>query len=320
MANPTTYATARQLFAADLAVNLFPDTSFVAQARNWDEYAKNRTVNFSQSGATPIVIRNRQTTPVPAAANRVDVARNYNLSEFQSAPVNIDWTEEQVLAYNKRQDVLRDHLLQVQADIARTLAFRWAPDGAVVGERPLIIRTTGGTRPATAPGATGNRLAVAYADLVRLRTVLSLRNIPNDGRRVLVVPSGMMEDLLSLNQIINVEFRIERSVMSGSVGFVLGFNIYESNATPVFDNNATSPVKQLYIPDDSVTLRAGAAADNDAILAYHPDYVTRAKNPEQLVNIIPQHGRLEFSVTAIADGAQFYNDRRGIASLVQTAA
>jgi hypothetical protein len=318
MANPTTYATARQLFAGDLAQNIFPDTSFVAQARNWDNYANNRTVNYSQSGATPLVIRNRSATAIPAAANRVDVLRNYNLSEFQSAPTNIDWTEEQVLAYAKRQDVLRDHLLQVQFDVARTLAFRWAPNAAVPAEQQLIRRTTGGTRPATAPGATTTRLAVVYADLVALRTILSIRNVPNDGRRVMLVPSGMMEDLLALNQVINADFRIDRPVVNGAVGMLLGFNIFETNATPIYNNAAGQAAqKQLYLDDDSLTPRAAAVTDNDAILAYHPDFVTRAKNPEQLVNIIPQHGRMEFSLTAIADGAPFYADRRGIAALVQ---
>lgn len=319
MAAPSTYATARQLFTADLAANLFPDTSFISQALNWDEYANNRTVNFSQSGPTPGLIRNRNSTPLPAAANRVDVLRNYDLSEFQTVPTNIDWTEEQVLAYAKRQDVLRDHLLQVQTEIAQTVIFRWAPSGAVAGEIPLIRRTTGAARPATAVGGTGNRAAVTYADIVALRTILGVREVPNDGRRILVVPTGMMEDLLNINQFINTDFRVERPVMTGSVGMVLGFNIFESNVNPVY-NNATNPVKQLYKADDATALRATAATDNEAIIAYHPSFVTRAKNPQQLVNMIEQHGRMEFSVTAIADGGPLYNSRLGIAALVQAAA
>jgi Phage capsid protein len=319
MANPTSYATARQLFTADLAANLFPNTSFIANALNWDQYANNRTVNFSQSGPTPGVIRNRAATSLPAAANRTDVARNYNLSEFQSLPTNIDWTEEQVLPYAKRQDVLRDHLLQVQTEIAQTILFRWAVSGDVGGEVPLIRRTTGAARPATAPGAALNRAAVTYADVVALRTILSLREIPNDGQRVLVVPTAMMEDLLNISQFINTDFRVERPVMSGSVGTVLGFNIFESNVNPVY-NNAAQPVKQLYKADDATVLRTTAATDNEAVIAYHPNFVTRAKNPQQLVNIIDQHGRMEFSVTAIADGGPLYNTRLGIAALVQAAA
>ena len=316
MPQPSTIATAQRIFAADLARNLFANNSFLTRSLNWNQYAKGRNVNFNQSGAKPSVIINRNSTPL-TPARRVDILRTYELDEYQSNPNIIDWTDEMVINYAKRQDVLRSHVAQVENDIALRVLFNW------VSNAKKIVRTTGTARLAATPGATGNRASVSYKDWVNCYAELVGQDVTGEVNAL--IPAGLLPDVLSIDQLIEpAVLRARGNAPDFMLGFdflgqILGVNVFTRSAGIIF-NNAGTPVAQSPKVDDSFNYRTAAAADNQSILFWGSSNVTTSISPDSLVNIVPFHGGNEFSLTTIAGGNRYYEDGTGLVVLVEAAA
>jgi hypothetical protein len=223
------------------------------------------------------------------------------------------WSEEILTNYALRQDILRSHTSGANDDIAQTMLFRWL-DGVVAGN---IVRTSGGNRTATATGATGTRKKITLDDIIDAVTVLNNQDVPDDGRRCMIVNSQQYADLLRIEAFWDSAKNIGGSTLvSGSIARAMGLNIFVRSKT-LAANNTSTPVIQLYKADNSFDLRASAVTDNSVIAIWHPDMVTRSVSPDSLVNIIPDHGATEFSVTPLAGGKNMYSDFAGVAVIVE---
>lgn len=311
--NPTSYATAQQLFLSELVRNLFSDNTFLLQSRDWSRYTNGKTVNFPQAGALPGVVINNDGTVALTPAGRTDVNRTYNIEEYQSIPTLIDWSEEMVINYAKRQDILEDHKGQIADDMANRILFKWVNNLPAAN----IIRTSGADKAAQSPSATGTRKKTTLADLTKLHTALTVAKVPNDQRRCIVVPAYMFQDLLEIDAFVDTMKNVaDTTLNTGVIGKAYGFNVYVRDVTTIFSNAAT-PVAQNFKPDASLTYRAGAATDNQAIIAWHPSFVTRAISPQSLVSVIPGHGGTTVSATMLAGGHHLYSTMAGVAAIVE---
>lgn len=309
MSAPSSYATAQQLFLADLVKNLYQNNAFLQRSRNWNGFAKGKTVNWNQSGAKPGVIINRDSTNL-TPAKRTDVLRNYNLDEYQTQPTILDWTEEMVINYNKRADVIDDHVNTVTEDLADRIVYRWAAGASA------LLRTTGTARPAKTPSATGTRLAVTFADFVAVMERFAEQNI--NGELNALLPSGLLTDIFGIDEFISNDYLQGNAmpVVNGTIGKLLNFNIFVRGKGIVY-NNAATPVAQLPKADDTAAARTPNAADNQSILFWSSDNVTRSISPDSLTSVVPVHGGVELSATLIAGGAPFRNSGEGIVALVE---
>ena len=314
MAKPSSYNTATQIFLADVVQNLFADNSFLANSRNASAFANNKTVNWNQAGAKPGVIINRDTTGL-TPAKRVDILRNFELDEYQTQPTIIDWTEEYVTNYSKRSSVLEDHISEVSERLAQRILFNWSVGASA------IIRTTGAVKAGEATGATGNRLAIAYADIVNARKVLNKQNIPQDNRAMLI-SANTEADILKLDEFKSRDKYGAMTMMDGAIGIIAGFSVFVRSSTTIF-NNAATPVAQNPLADDTFTIRATAVTDNESTLFWSMNNVVRAVSIEGIggskVSIVPAHGADEFSLTLVAGGAKYRNGGEGIVALVEAA-
>jgi hypothetical protein len=156
----------KQIWATDIAQNLFPDNSFLMMSINDAQFSDGKKVWLPQAGAAPNVQRNR--VVIPAAANpRVDTVASYDLDSFTSDPTSIRNIEEVETSYEKRQSVLFEHIEEIQKSIAEWMAYNWSP---VTGSQ--IVRTTGADRSPFVPGGTGLRKKITIADILAGKRIL----------------------------------------------------------------------------------------------------------------------------------------------------
>lgn len=303
----------KEVWAADIKEKLFPADSFLAQSVDDTPFADNKTVHRAVAGAVPGVARNRQTVPA-AIQRRTDDDASYDLDEFTSDPTLIRDIEEVEVNYNKRQSVLRSHLNTINLQVANWMQYHWAPTPAA-----NIIRTTGSARAAIAStfGATGNRKKLLLADIFKLAALFDDMDLTEQNRNLLL-PSAMYNDLVEANWATLLQLQAEGSALlkDGSLMMLHGFRIWKRGGKNILTyTNAGTPVKRL--PDAATLSTANAAA-----LAWHPDFVTRAKGEVKVFENLDDatmYGSV-FSALVRAGGRAQYPDFLGVAAIVEDAA
>ena len=309
MAQPNTYATAIEIFRAELAENLFQNNPFLNFCRDWTSSAKGKKANWNESGSGTKVIFN-MTGATPPATPRVDVRREFDLDEVKTLPEVIEWTEEYVLNYDKRGSMLNNHLMLAKERVAFRILFRWGAAGKD------IVRSTGTDRASNLPAATGTRKRVVLDDFVNARVKLDNDNVPEEGR-IAVVPSAFYGDLIKIPEFISKDFRNKDVITTGSIGTILGFDVFSISKGVVFSNAAT-PNALNPQADDNADLRTPQPTDNASIQLYHPDFVVKAaSNGESKVSIIDVHYGTEMSTVGVLGGSSYYQDGRGIVNIVE---
>jgi hypothetical protein len=308
---PSSYAVARISFTSWYARNLFADVAFIQESKDASPFANGKTVVWGEEGAAAAVKFN-STTGYGAATQVTDVIRQFDLDEVITQPKIVDWTEEQVIAYLKKPAVMESMTSNSRQEIALRTLYRWAPT-ITTGADQNIIRTTGTARAAGAIGATGTRNALTYADLLAAKKLLDKRNIPLQGR-VILITADMLADMMAISTFINADFVSGRPVETGLVGSVLGCKVY-MHPTGVQYN--ASAVPQLPKVDDTFTPYAGATTDNQACFMWHPEFVVRAVSPATRVAIVPDFPGDAVATTAIAGGSKVYTNERGIVAIVE---
>lgn len=308
MATPSSYATAQKLFLATLVKNLFAKYPFLMYALNWNKYAVGNEVIYPQSGAKP---KSRINGKRGAASKRPDIRRNYFLDEVLTDPTIVEWTEELLINYAKRLDVLRDHMKVLELDIVMRIMYNWTKGASE------IIRTTGDVRPAYQ--GTGNRHSANVNELFQVRKIFKKQGVPDDGRSIALVPVDLETDFTSQSIFRSKDTYPNMVLMNGALGRVAGFNVIPVPQTIVF-NNAATPVAQIQKADDSSDERSVGNADNLSILCFHPDYVTRSISRKSKVSIIDTHEGVEVSTTTVAGGEVLRKDGEGVVVVVEKAA
>lgn len=299
-----------EVWARDIAEKLFPSNEFIVRAVSDDMWVSNKTVHRPQAGALPEVVRNRNSFPA-TAVGRTDTDNSYDLDEFTSTPTVIRDIEDIETSYDKRSSVLKNHIDELNKQIANWMVYRWSGTGAA-----QIIRTTGTDRLANTPSATGNRKKLTLADLMKARTTFNDMDVPEAGRCILL-PAQWYDDLLldEKTTLLSKDFRGEADIKDGHLMKLFGFTIYTRGRNNVLRyTNAGTPVAKL--PTD-----AGAATDNAAALVWHQDFVSRAKGG---VKVYVDYDKPEwygsiFSAMARAGGQKMFSDGTGVLSIVEAA-
>jgi len=325
--NPANIATAQQIFRQDLAKKLFENEAFLLASQDWTASAVGNKVVWQEDETEPDVVINNATQSL-AAADRIDVSASFSLAEYQTRPTRLQFTEEILVNYDKRSSILEGHIKAIQKNMALRILYGWVQGAATNGR---IYKTTGASRPAKAPGATGTRKAITYADIISLQKSIIKDEVTWEaGKMNLLIPVELMEELMNLAEFKSRDFYplgnssvAQQGIVA--VGTIAGCNVYVRSKTLV-TNSATTPVLQNPKADDTYSFRTPAATDCLTCVMWHSDYVVRAANFNKLgtdkrtslVNIVPYHGGLEFSVTAVAGGASFYKKGQGVAILTES--
>lgn len=308
MAKPSIYNTAQIIFLADLVKNLYANNMFLLQSRNWNQYAQGKTVRWNEEGQEPGLYINKATSTVLTEAQRQDIVREYDLDEYQTQKTRLDWTDEMVINYAKRMSILENHRKVVERGISMRILYNWARNAAG------LILTTGDAKSPTLPNATGNKKQVTLDDFLSARAELNHQDVPDDGRRVAVIPSHMEEDVTKEIIKDTNKYPGDGILLDGAIGKIAGFNLYLRSTTLPFDVAGTP---QMIQADDNLALRTGLATDREGIIGYHPDFVTRSISPSSKTSIIDEHGGATMSVTVYGGGDRYREQGEGIVLIVE---
>ena len=118
-----------------------------------------------------------------------------------------------------------------------------------------------------------------YASVVGVRTTMSKANVPNDGRRFLLVTPDIYALLLTSPEFIKASNLGDSVVQTGAVGRIAGFNVYEDN-----------------------TLNA----ESTEFIAGHPDWCTRVNEWSVPVHVQDINGSGKYIGASAVQGRKIY--------------
>ena len=263
----------KEIWVNYIIENLFKGNPHLQNAFNEDEFVlAGKVVHIPQAGAKPTVRKNRSTLPA-TAVKRGDTDIVYVLDEYTSDPTLIPNADTVELSYDKMNSVLSEHILSLREEIGSEIIVKWleatAAYGSVTanGSAATVIRTTGDSAAAYLGGATGNRKIFVKEDLKKARTMMNKQNILKEDRFALF-SSDALDQLMDDKDLKARDNALELDMRSGSIGRLYGFEILERSETGIYTNTGTPTVKAYGA--------AAAAADNDAVVCYQKNAVSRA--------------------------------------------
>ena len=293
-----------EVWAADIAANLFKDNEFIRKSKNDDAFVEDKIVHLNNSGTTPTVVRGRTTYPA-TITQRTDTETTYNLQEFTSNPTLITDVDAIEVNYEKRQNVLEEHIMTLKDALADYVPYAWCP---TLGSN--IVATTGQNRTVgAATGATGTRKKFTKEDALEARRIMDRMNVPKT-MRVLLLPSEFYNDLMTDSAVLTAFNMNQGNLPEGVVSRIWGFDIMVRStvaAATVTSNAVKDPVA------------ATAATDNAMAIAWHPSAVRFALGD---IKVYANEDRAEyygsiFSAMVRSGASKARADQKGIVAIVE---
>ena len=297
----------KEVWITDAQEQLFENYTFLDHSVNHAPFVVGSVVHVPAAGTAPATVRNRSSLPA-TVTSRTDAMVSYSVDSRSTDPVVVPDLEAFQLSYDKRQSVMGQHLEKLMADAVRDVVQTWSP---TLGVR--LVRTSGS--PSTlslAPGATGNRKAIALADVSNLARKFDEDNMPQEGRFLMLNPAQYYE-LFSLDQLLRADVMGRATLPKGAITQLFGFNIMVKPTLPVYSNAATPVLQDVGA--------ATAFTDNLCALAWHKSAVARAIGG---IEVYENEKDATFygdviSASLFAGGCKLRTSQAGVAALVQAA-
>lgn len=244
---------------------IFKNNAFLRLSHSADDNVINsKVVHIPQSGGSGNVVKNRTTVPA-TVRKRTDTDIVYALDEYTTDPIYIPNADTAELSYDKRNSALgedRDKLVQT---IAEWTLYNWVESPTVgayaASTLPAanIVATQGAPVAASAPGATGNRLAATRTDLQRMQTKFIQANRWFEGRMNALIPPAMLAQMFPADDIVTATYMqnvSEAERRSGMLMKAYGWNIYTRSTVAVVqtDGSIAAPGEAAVATDHEAAL------------------------------------------------------------------
>ena len=271
---------------------------------NDDQYVSNKTVHIPNAGNASAVKMDRSELPA-TIKKRTDNEVTYNLHEFTSDPVLIQFTEELQLSYSKRESVIKEDRANIVNQVAEYMLQQWAPDST------NILTTTGDAVAAHTDSATGQRKGFTMDDAFALMAKFNAEDIPQEGRYLLLDAFMYQQLIKSMSNNEMAAFQATADLKRGVMGKVASFNVMMRSTVLRYTTDGTLKAKS----------EKGAAADNAAGLAWYEGAVSRSKGDVKMFSSTgdPAYYGDVYSFLVNAGGAKRRTDKKGIWAIRQGA-
>lgn len=305
----------REQWLSDIQENLFKDNAIINRAVNHDGFVNFKTVHVPQAGANPTITKNLGSFPA-TITQRTDSELTYSMDTYYVSPILIEKGQETAfISYEKRMSVLKQNINTLEDVLTNHALYKWAPSGATTQ-----VRTSGSlVATALAPSATGTRKAITLADILSAKAMLDKQNVPANGRILLMDSDIYNAQLLAIQDVYQMQSYGQSALPSGVVNRIHGFDVMIRSSVVVYDNTATPVIKA--VADSTGLPTTPAISDNLAILAYHPDFVAKAKgNTEVIVNedVAEYYGSI-ISAFQLFGASKMRTAQTGICAIIQSA-
>lgn len=301
----------KELWEGDIVEGLWAANPFIQHAYNADQYVlAGKVVHIPQAGNGGNVVKNRTTLPA-GVIKRTDTDITYPLDEFTSDPILIPNADTVELSYDKRQSVWSEERKNLYQTVALEMLYEWAKNIPATS----IIPTTGTAKPATAPGATGNRLAAMLADLQKAQSILVTQDAWVENEMFALASGNMIAQLFPANDTttaIYFQSVTEQERRLGIMAKVFGFNIMMRSSALYYDGTNI-----LKAPG-----AVAAATDNEGIFCWNKNCVERALGETKMFDNVgdPTYYGDIYSFLLRMGGRNRREDNKGIVSIVQATA
>lgn len=294
-----------EIWIKSIVDGLWPEDSFLSKAVNDDQYVSNKTVHIPNPGNASAVKMDRSELPA-TIKKRTDNEVTYNLHEFTSDPVLIQFTEELQLSYSKRESVIKEDRANIVNQVAEYMLQQWAPDST------HILTTTGDAVAAHTYSATGQRKGFTMDDAFALMAKFNAEDIPQEGRYLLLDAFMYQQLIKSMSNNEMAAFQATADLKRGVMGKVASFNVMMRSTVLRYATDGTLKAKSA----------AGAATDNAAGLAWYEGAVSRSKGDVKMFSSTgdPAYYGDVYSFLVNAGGAKRRTDKKGIWAIRQGAA
>ena len=301
-----------EVWVDDIQKVLFQQNPFLNFAKDHSAFISNKTVHIPQAGSAPSVVKNRSIFP-GTISQRSDTDLTYDMMNFTAEPTHLTNLDELQINYNKRQSIMDSYYEKLGNVVANTILYQWAPSGST-----RIVTTSGSNSALALPHstATGTRKAIQLVDIAKAKAKLDNDNVPADGR-ILLMPADMYNnELLAISDIKQFYSYNSEVLKTGIAGYIYGFAVMIRPQVFVYD--VSNVIKAV---DDEGEIITPATDDNNAALAYHPKYVSRALGS---VNVLFNPDRAEyyggiFSAEVNMGASKMRSDQKGVVAIVQVA-
>lgn len=298
-----------KLFAKDAVPLLFPNNMFYSGAVKDEGIAHDATtVQIGEEDFEPGIEVDPSSFPL-TIEEQVDTSYEYGVNRFATRPTRLDYVDELVSSFNKRESILRRHTRKIKTRIANTILYKW---GLGAGN---IVRTSGSDRLATSPSATGNRKALVKANLLQALEIMGFDDVDDytDAGLKLVIPPSMYTDLMNIDEFVLLQNIGDPKLKTGKIGEILGIEVFKRSRANVFDNTATPVIKAVGA--------AAAATDNHGALLFHDAMVRYAEGtPKFYIN--PDRGEYlgtTMNMEVRSGGTTVFSDGKGVVNIVEAA-
>jgi hypothetical protein len=289
----------KRYFHSEITAKLFPDDGFMVHSKDDSAFVNNNSVELPHSGTIPAVTVDRSSFP-GTIAQRTDAATQYLLEELSTDPTHLQESEGLIVAYNKRASIVDLQVKSINAKASDRILYKWGAAGAA------NIVTTGSARPTTSPSATGTRLALTKLQIIGANAQMNRDEVPTENRHI-IVPSDMYSDLLGIDEFTRADAFGTSNIPTGMIGTIFGFTVWMRSRTVVMTGT---------------TIKAeGAAADNQAAICWHPDFVRKAVGAKK---VFLEVGKADFygdvmSTLVRFGGLRSRNDNKGVVTISEAA-
>lgn len=295
----------KEIWMNSIVEGLFANNTFLAKAFNADEFVTNKTVHIPNAGVPSGVTKNRSSFPA-TVTSRTDVDLTFDMDEYTTDPIKISNAESVELSYNKRESALKQDKAKLIEIVSNDFIFKWSPSSS------YVIRTTGSAVVAHTASATGNRKAFTKADVTAAMNNFNAKDVPQEGRYMLIdaIMYGQLLDSLTTQEA--MAFHSQVDVPNGVLGKLYTFNIMMRSKAALYTSGVAA----------KAWTTAGAAGDLAAALAWHENSVCRALGQTEVFdseNNPLYYGDI-YSFLVRAGGRPMRNGVEGLLAIVQDTA
>jgi hypothetical protein len=210
----------KEVWVNQLLKNFYPDSSFLAYAKDFSALTENHAINLAEAGIDPVVLVNNTAYPINVI-KRDDTPIRIELDKFETENTLIRHPEVIEYSYDQLESVLMGHRNTLRAVTSEKAAHAYAPDEDTP-DTPVIL-TTGANF--------GVRKRLNIEDILLLKERFDNNNVPLEQRYLILHPSHV-SDLILLDV---KSFKDIADVVNGEPKRLAGFNILQFQRPAYYD-------------------------------------------------------------------------------------
>ena len=246
----------KELWISEIAEIFKSDNTFASVLQNYSEWVDNKYLHLPNAGTpSDLISKNVSSFPVTGNTTRTDSSVDITMDTYYINPIYLATPiEELEYNYNKRVSVMSDSMNSLR---------QAAHDGMILGmaQGATVYTGTGTARAAWNASQTGNRSGITFADIQKIHYLFNSQNIPAEGR-YLLLPSELIEDVISLSNFQYSYTLTNAAVIDGMIGKIAGFWVIQRDKVLVTTSGGTLKSTQTFAASDCAAGLAFSTATN----------------------------------------------------------